>query len=160
MVPASQRTRALEDTGDAGWVPGLERFPGGGKWQPGQVFSPEKSHGQRGAGGSERKLQKLDMASTHSPRTDRRTDLGELGRVTLKRPLPSQKRKNRIKHTLNWAPDPGFTRKSRLLFSNYPALHSEVKLQHSLEEDLPHTRLKYTIQNLSSWQEKTRWIWW
>ena len=30
-----------------GLIPGLERLPGGGKWQPTPVFLPEKSHGQR-----------------------------------------------------------------------------------------------------------------
>ena len=28
-------------------IPGLERSPGGGKWQPTPVFLPERSHGQR-----------------------------------------------------------------------------------------------------------------
>ena len=30
-----------------GSVPGLERSPGGEKWQPTPVFLPEKSHGQK-----------------------------------------------------------------------------------------------------------------
>ena len=34
-------------TGDAGSIPGLEKSPGGGKWQSTPVFLPEKSHGQR-----------------------------------------------------------------------------------------------------------------
>ena len=34
--------------GDAGSIPGLERFPGGGRaWQPTPVFLPGESHGQR-----------------------------------------------------------------------------------------------------------------
>ena len=35
------------DTGDVDSIPGLERSPGGGKWQPTPVFLTEKSHGQR-----------------------------------------------------------------------------------------------------------------
>ena len=35
------------DTEDMGFIPGSERSPGGGKWQPTSVFLPEKSHGQR-----------------------------------------------------------------------------------------------------------------
>ena len=35
------------DIGDVGWVPGPERSPGDGKWQPALVFLPEKSLGQR-----------------------------------------------------------------------------------------------------------------
>ena len=40
-------TCTAEDTGNVGSVFGLERSPGGGKWQPTLVFLPEKSHGQR-----------------------------------------------------------------------------------------------------------------
>ena len=32
---------------DAGWIPGSERSPGGGKWQPTPVFLPGESQGQR-----------------------------------------------------------------------------------------------------------------
>ena len=32
-------------------IPGLGRFPEGGKWQPTPVFLPEKSHGQEEPGG-------------------------------------------------------------------------------------------------------------
>ena len=35
--------------GDAGSIPGLGRFPGGGRaWQPTPVFLPGESQGQRG----------------------------------------------------------------------------------------------------------------
>ena len=34
-----------ENTGDVGSVPGLQRSPGGGKWQPTPVLLPEKPHG-------------------------------------------------------------------------------------------------------------------
>ena len=54
-------TCGAEDTGDAGWVPGLGRFLGGGKWQPGPVFSSEKSHGQRSLAGP-KGCKELDMA--------------------------------------------------------------------------------------------------
>ena len=40
-------TCTAEDTGNVGSIFGLERSPGGGKWQPTLVFLPEKSHGQR-----------------------------------------------------------------------------------------------------------------
>ena len=35
------------DTGHAGLIPGLGRYPGERRWQPIPVFLPEKSHGQR-----------------------------------------------------------------------------------------------------------------
>ena len=35
------------DTGDAGLIPGWERFPRGGKQQPTPVFLPGEFHGQR-----------------------------------------------------------------------------------------------------------------
>ena len=33
--------------GDTGLIPGSERSPGGGKWQPTLVFLPGEFHGQR-----------------------------------------------------------------------------------------------------------------
>ena len=36
-----------KDTGDADWIPGWGRCPGGGRWQPTPVFLPEIFHGQR-----------------------------------------------------------------------------------------------------------------
>ena len=39
------------DTGDAGSVPVLGRYPGGGKWQPTPVFLPGEFHGQRSLAG-------------------------------------------------------------------------------------------------------------
>ena len=45
-----------------GLIPGLERPPGGGKWQPTPVFLPEKSHGQRSlVGYSPRGHKELDV---------------------------------------------------------------------------------------------------
>ena len=39
--------------GDAGSIPGLGTFPGGGRaWQPTPVFLPGESHGQRSLVGS------------------------------------------------------------------------------------------------------------
>ena len=35
------------NAGDAGLIPGLERSPGEGKWQPTPVFLPGESHGQK-----------------------------------------------------------------------------------------------------------------
>ena len=36
------------DIGDSGSIPGLGRYPGGGRaWQPAPVFLPGESHGQR-----------------------------------------------------------------------------------------------------------------
>ena len=34
------------NAGEAGWIPGSGRSPGGGKWQPTPVFLPGKFHGQ------------------------------------------------------------------------------------------------------------------
>ena len=34
-----------------GSIPGLGRFPGGGKWQPTPAFLPGESHGQRSLAG-------------------------------------------------------------------------------------------------------------
>ena len=39
------------DTRDADSIPGLERFLGGGKWQPTPVFLPEKFHRPEKPGG-------------------------------------------------------------------------------------------------------------
>ena len=39
------------DTGDTCSTPGLERSPGGGKWQPTPIFLPEKSNGRRSLAG-------------------------------------------------------------------------------------------------------------
>ena len=36
-----------DDTGDAALIPGWERFPRGGKWQPTSVFLPGEFHGRR-----------------------------------------------------------------------------------------------------------------
>ena len=38
---------AMQETGDAGSIPGSGRSPGGGKWKPTPVSLPEKSHWQR-----------------------------------------------------------------------------------------------------------------
>ena len=35
------------DVRDAGWIPGLGRFPWRRKWQPTPVFLPRESNGQR-----------------------------------------------------------------------------------------------------------------
>ena len=35
------------DLRDMGFIPSLERCPGGGKWQPTPIFLPGKSQGQR-----------------------------------------------------------------------------------------------------------------
>jgi len=35
------------DIRDTGLIPGSERFPGGGQWQPTPVFLPGEYHGQR-----------------------------------------------------------------------------------------------------------------
>ena len=40
-----------EDARDVISIPGLGRFPEGGKWQPTPVFLPEKFHGQEEPGG-------------------------------------------------------------------------------------------------------------
>ena len=40
-----------DDTGDAALIPGWERFPRGGKWQPTSVFLLGKSHGRRSLAG-------------------------------------------------------------------------------------------------------------
>ena len=42
---------SAEDTGDMGSIPGSERPPGEGKWQPTPVFLPENSRGQRSLAG-------------------------------------------------------------------------------------------------------------
>ena len=39
------------DLGDMGLIPGLERCPGGGKWQPAPVFFPGEFHRQRSLAG-------------------------------------------------------------------------------------------------------------
>ena len=47
---------------DADWIPGSERSPGGGKWQPTPVWLTEKFHGQRSLAGHSPQVHKeLDM---------------------------------------------------------------------------------------------------
>ena len=47
MAQQGKNLPAMQETGDVVLIPGLERSPGGGKWQPTPVFLPERSHGQR-----------------------------------------------------------------------------------------------------------------
>ena len=53
------------NVGDAGSIPGLERFPRGGKWLPTPVFLPGESHGQRGPGLQSMGLQGFGHDSIH-----------------------------------------------------------------------------------------------
>ena len=63
MVPVVKNPPAnARDTRDDGSIPGLGRFPGGGKWQSTPEFLPGKSHGQRSlAGYSSWHHKELDM---------------------------------------------------------------------------------------------------
>ena len=55
MGASSDRKESACNAGGLGSIPGLKRVPGGGKWQPTQVFLLEESHGQRSLAGCHQK---------------------------------------------------------------------------------------------------------
>ena len=127
-----ESTYNAEDTGGAGWIPGLGRFPGGAKWQPSPVFSPEKSHGQRSLVGP-KVAKNCTWLSPHLPRTERKVRPWWTRQCDPRKATPEWKGKNWIKHTLTEPWTQASQEKSELLFSNLTACQSQF--QHSLEED-------------------------
>ena len=55
VVQVVKNLLAVQETGDSGLIPGVEKIPQRREWQPIQVFLPGESHGQRSLAGSQRR---------------------------------------------------------------------------------------------------------